>query len=399
MTEGEAIAGPTRLECTEDGSSKFWEGQAQGLTFTARWGKIGTDGQTKAKDFATAAKAQAEHDKLVKEKLSKGYVRVGSVAAPAPAAKPKPPAPPPAQPAEIAVTDLGADALGFVPAGDGYALRLHDGDLECRNPKGKVLSAVPPKLKQSEVGEQLLAVRDLLAQHDLECRAAVDHWMLASLPVPAALLAAVWPDPGWRHPLENAVMAPIVGGRVALESAGLFRGVDPQKGLGLVTLDGDTTWVSVDEVLVPHPILLHDLDDWRQLAAELSLVQGLSQLFRETFGRPNDLAPDAASIDTWSGGAFEQLNFAMSKAKTLGYRVRGGYVVCRLFEGGRPVEARYWIGAEAPDAETETGELLWVDAAEKPIPVAQLGPVALSEGIRMARGIYAARKLAPEAQP
>jgi len=59
------VPSTTRLECTEDGASKFWEGSVDGLTFTAKWGRIGTTGQTKAKDFATAEKAAAELAKLV----------------------------------------------------------------------------------------------------------------------------------------------------------------------------------------------------------------------------------------------------------------------------------------------------------------------------------------------
>ncbi len=64
----------TRLTCTEGGSSKFWEGQAEGASLTVRFGKIGTDGQTKPKTFASAAAAEKELQKLIKEKLGKGYV-------------------------------------------------------------------------------------------------------------------------------------------------------------------------------------------------------------------------------------------------------------------------------------------------------------------------------------
>ncbi len=64
----------TRLTCTEGGSSKFWEGQAEGASLTVRFGKIGTDGQTKTKTFASAAAADKELQKLIKEKLGKGYV-------------------------------------------------------------------------------------------------------------------------------------------------------------------------------------------------------------------------------------------------------------------------------------------------------------------------------------
>jgi uncharacterized protein (TIGR02996 family) len=55
-------------------SHKFWTIELSGSSFTVTYGKIGTAGQTQTKSFATPEKAQAEHDKLVKEKLGKGYV-------------------------------------------------------------------------------------------------------------------------------------------------------------------------------------------------------------------------------------------------------------------------------------------------------------------------------------
>src|SRR4051812_12405286 len=73
-----------RFELNDSTSNKFWEASVEGKTLTVTFGKIGTSGQTKAKPFATAAEAQAEHDKLVAEKTKKGYREVRG----APAAKP-----------------------------------------------------------------------------------------------------------------------------------------------------------------------------------------------------------------------------------------------------------------------------------------------------------------------
>jgi uncharacterized protein (TIGR02996 family) len=55
-------------------SHKFWNIDLQGSGFTVTYGRQGTAGQTQTKTFADAEKAQREHDKLVKEKLAKGYV-------------------------------------------------------------------------------------------------------------------------------------------------------------------------------------------------------------------------------------------------------------------------------------------------------------------------------------
>jgi predicted DNA-binding WGR domain protein len=70
-----------RFTCTEDGSSKFWEGATEGSALTTRWGKVGTAGQSKTKSFASPEAAQKEFDKLVHEKLGKGYVEEGDAPA------------------------------------------------------------------------------------------------------------------------------------------------------------------------------------------------------------------------------------------------------------------------------------------------------------------------------
>ena len=62
-----------RLEYVDGGSAKFWEGERSGTTVTVRWGRIGTAGQVKDKDFADDTAAQAFLDKQVAEKQRKGY--------------------------------------------------------------------------------------------------------------------------------------------------------------------------------------------------------------------------------------------------------------------------------------------------------------------------------------
>ena len=62
------------FEFTDDTSNKFWHIDLQGTTFTVTFGRIGTKGQTQVKDFPDAAQARKAHDKLVAEKLVKGYV-------------------------------------------------------------------------------------------------------------------------------------------------------------------------------------------------------------------------------------------------------------------------------------------------------------------------------------
>jgi len=69
-----------RYEFIEGASRKFWEISLAGTSFTTRWGRIGTAGQSTTKAFSSEAEGKAEHDKLVAEKLKKGYVAAGGSA-------------------------------------------------------------------------------------------------------------------------------------------------------------------------------------------------------------------------------------------------------------------------------------------------------------------------------
>ena len=69
-----------RFEFSDSTSNKFWEVDVKGETLNVIFGKIGTKGQSKPKDFATPEKAKAEMEKLIKEKTGKGYVEVGGKA-------------------------------------------------------------------------------------------------------------------------------------------------------------------------------------------------------------------------------------------------------------------------------------------------------------------------------
>jgi predicted DNA-binding WGR domain protein len=69
-----APATPRYFTCSEDGSNKFWEIAVNGAGLTVRFGRIGTNGQTQTKTFASADAALREQDRLIRSKLAKGYV-------------------------------------------------------------------------------------------------------------------------------------------------------------------------------------------------------------------------------------------------------------------------------------------------------------------------------------
>ena len=88
------------FEFSEGTSNKFWSISLDGSSHTVRYGRIGTAGQTSTADFASEAEARKSHDKLIAEKLRKGYVEKGSTEGVTPAAPAKTTsAPAPASPA------------------------------------------------------------------------------------------------------------------------------------------------------------------------------------------------------------------------------------------------------------------------------------------------------------
>lgn len=70
-----------RFEFNDGKSNKFWEITVEGDSFTVRYGRMGTDGQTSTKTYADAGKARAEADKLIAKKTKKGYTEVAVDAA------------------------------------------------------------------------------------------------------------------------------------------------------------------------------------------------------------------------------------------------------------------------------------------------------------------------------
>ncbi len=55
-------------------SSKFWNIELAGNSYTVTYGRIGTGGQSLTKSFPDEAAAQKDMEKLIREKLGKGYV-------------------------------------------------------------------------------------------------------------------------------------------------------------------------------------------------------------------------------------------------------------------------------------------------------------------------------------
>ena len=116
---------PRSLVNNEGSSNKFWSIRVDGATHTVHFGRVGTDGQVKTKELASPEKAIEAAEKLVAEKLRKGYRDSGTPGeletplregaelpeAPPPPAPPAPPAPEPPLPAAGFVAIAVADVL------------------------------------------------------------------------------------------------------------------------------------------------------------------------------------------------------------------------------------------------------------------------------------------------
>ena len=53
-------------------SQKFWSIEVVGTDITVNYGKLGTDGQTQVKNYATTEEAEKAADKLMRKRPKKG---------------------------------------------------------------------------------------------------------------------------------------------------------------------------------------------------------------------------------------------------------------------------------------------------------------------------------------
>lgn len=67
-----------RFELVAGKSARFWEISQTGKRTTVCFGRIGTDGQTKVKEFDSAAAAKGNVETLISQKQKKGYVEVAT---------------------------------------------------------------------------------------------------------------------------------------------------------------------------------------------------------------------------------------------------------------------------------------------------------------------------------
>ncbi|MEU3049995.1 DUF4132 domain-containing protein [Streptomyces sp. NPDC006984] len=280
--------------------------------------------------------------------------------------------------------------MGWLAAGDGYEIALVGGRVTARSTTGRSagrqLKTLPKAVREHPEVDRLRRFARWLDRHAEDCLARVDNWMVSSLPVPTGLLARVWPDEAWQSALRDLV---VVGEDP--EEPGLLRDVTASGELRVVNLDGETVRMAPPTVLLPHPVLLPDLDELREFAAELGVVQKVEQIHRATWRTPEHPTPGSTEVREYAGGAYTSRFGLAARAASLGYRVSGGSATCLVREAGRTTEAAVWIGEPYWDDDTETGALQWRDADGRILRLRDVGPVAWSEGMRMAAALHAGR--------
>ncbi|MFE0591261.1 DUF4132 domain-containing protein [Micromonospora echinospora] len=271
--------------------------------------------------------------------------------------------------------------------GDSYEISLVDGKVAARSsgPRatGRPLKTLPKVLRDSAEVDRLRQLAQWLDRHSAECLARVDAWVVSSLPVPTGLLARVWPDPAWRDALRDLV---VLGDDPA--ESGFLRDVTDTGDLRVVNLDGETVRFSPASATLPHPVRLAELTDLREFADEIDATQRIEQLHRGTWDKPADLKDRDTAVTEFRGTTVP--NRLAVRAATLGFRVSGSQVRCRVWEAGRTVEAAIWFEEDYWDSEATLGTLSWSVVDGPTLRLTEVGPVAWSEGMRMATALSGA---------
>lgn len=182
---------------TDDTSNKFWNIEVVGTYYQVKFGKVGSNGQTQRKTFASNSEAQAAADKLIKEKLKKGYTETTTAALT-----------PVAVSAERKALEAALRAHpDEVAAHSAYAdLLVEEGD-----PRGALIQAQlaleDPARSRDERAELAKREAELLKEHASEWmgdvgRYLVGDWSGGESPY-GYEFARGWPDTVRVHPLHK----------------------------------------------------------------------------------------------------------------------------------------------------------------------------------------------------
>lgn len=288
--------------------------------------------------------------------------------------------------------------MGWLAAGDTYEVALVEGRVVARraagaSPAGQEATqerTLPVELEGRPEVVELQRFADWLDRHAAECAAQVGNWMVSSLPVPTGLLSRLWADEAWQAALRDIVIVGDGDGDGdGPHEVGFLRGVTDSGGVRMVNLEGETVPLGDRSVTMPHPILLPGLEGLRAWAAESGLVQGVEQIHRAIWRKPADSVGAPAAVTEFAGAEYRSWFHLSSRATSLGYRIAGSSVVDRIRDAGRIITASVGMSDPYTEEKAWTGNLTWFDEGGRRLSLDEVGPVAWSEGMRMAAALHA----------
>lgn len=290
--------------------------------------------------------------------------------------------------------------MGWLAAGDTYRVALVDGRVVARSAaagepagqEGRQGESLPAEIRDHPEVIGLQRFAEWLERHAAECSAQVTTWMVSSLPVPTGLLAQLWPDEAWQAALRDIVVA-----ADGPDETGFLRDADGSGALRVVNPDGETVRLTPRTVTLPHPVLLPELEELRTFAVESGVVQGVDQIHRATWRKPADLEGTAHVVREFAGAEYRSWFRLSARATSLGYTVSGSSVIDRIRDSGRIFTASVGMSDPYTEERAWTGDLAWRDEnGPCALPLTEVGPVAWSEGMRMAAALHAGRTVPTE---
>lgn len=273
----------------------------------------------------------------------------------------------------------------WITAGD-YRIALTADGIVAQNAKGKQLKTVPAKVRKTPEYDRLDALDTFYHQHDRLCLDTVQGWFLTAEPVSALLVTSVRQDASWWSCLENLLVSDG-------ETTGLLKGVAGES-VVLVDLDGESVTTGRDLVIL-HPALIDDLDDWREFAVDLGVTQRLDQLLRTVHRAPADPAEQKKELTWFADGKYSRAAHLLGRARGAGYTAGLDHVRVTTVTGAVTTVGEMSVDAWDPGEEATLGALsFWRDGTE--LDPAEVDPVAWSETVRMGEYLYAGRTVGEE---
>ncbi|SER51402.1 DUF4132 domain-containing protein [Corynebacterium cystitidis] len=266
-----------------------------------------------------------------------------------------------------------------------FALDADTAGVVVRNKKGTVLKTVPAKAKVESAYETIDTKANFLEQHARTCRDTVRAWLLGDVTVPTRVIAAVWDDKAWQKQLGNLV---ITDGA----ATGLLRHVSPEA-LTVIDLDGEEATMIVDEttvVSIPHPVLLPDLEDWREFAIDLGVQQEMDQLMRDVYQKPADRADGQVVQSSFKGSEYSRAGALIGRARGAGYSATFNSIGMTMEENGTTVGAYLEVEAWAFDDTAHIYNLHFT-SGDREAHWDEISHTLWSEAVRMANYVYAGR--------